>query len=220
MENDYFCVMIIEEKELVMVGAGGHALSIAEFANHRISGYLSPEENPLMPGFWFGDDSEKGKWISKGIEFHMGFVYSGWPVMEARRRLLEEYKKAGAKFTTIIAPTAIITPNSTVGDGCAIMTGAIVNRAALGENVIVNSGAIIEHDCEVGQNTFIGPGAIVGGFTKIGENCFIGLGTKISNGITIGSDITVAMGAIVNKSLSEPGIYHGSPLKRTPLKTL
>ncbi|MCH5237409.1 MAG: transferase, partial [Muribaculaceae bacterium] len=61
------------------------------------------------------------------------------------------------------------------------------------------------------------PGSVIGGFTRIGDNCFIGLGARISNGLTIGDNITVAMGAVVTRDLTEPGIYHGSKLKRYPL---
>ena len=212
IEFSYICKM--KPQEVILIGAGGHAMSLAEFAAENILGYLANEENPDMPGKWFGPDSEAERLAAEGEVFHMAFVYSGLPVMKKRRELIKEYKSKGADFISLIAPTAVVTPNSRIGKGSAVMNGAIVNRAVLGENVVVNSGAIIEHDCRIGDNTFIGPGAVVGGFTKIGENCFIGLGARISNGITIGNDISVAMGAIVTRNLTEPGIYHGNPLKR------
>lgn len=199
------------------MGAGGHALSLAEFAGENIAGYVANSVNEEMPGKWFGPDSVADRLIAQGGVFHMAFVYSGWAQMEKRRRLIEFYKNLGATFKTLVAPTAIITPHSKIGAGTAVMAGAIINRAQLGENVIVNSGAIVEHDCEIGHNTFVGPGAVIGGFTKIGDNCFIGLGARISNNITIGDNVTVAMGAIVNHNLTEPGIYHGSPLRHTKL---
>ena len=212
IENDYICEM--KPHEVILIGAGGHALSIAEFAAPLIVGYLANEKSPDMPGDFLGQDSLAPGYIEEGKRFHMAFVYSGLPIMQKRRKLIEEYEKIGARFESLIAPTAIITPNSRIGEGCAIMAGAIINRAFLSENVIVNSGAIVEHDCKIGKNSFVGPGAVIGGFTSIGENCFIGLGAKIGNGLTIGDNITVAMGAIVNRDLTEPGIYHGFPLKR------
>lgn len=201
------------QNEVILIGAGGHALSIAEFAGNKISGYLSFEESKDMPGKWLGDDSMAASLIKEGKRFHMAFVYSKWPLMHKRAKLLASLEVLGARFETLIAPTAVITPHSNIGEGCAIMTGAIINRATLGRNVIVNSGAIVEHHCNISENTFIGPGAVVGGFTSIGKNCFIGLGAKIGNGITIGDNISVAMGAVVNKNLTKPGLYHGSPLK-------
>ena len=200
--------------EVILAGAGGHALSLAEFAGEHIAGYLAKEKSPGMPGNWYGDDTAAEELVKSGKPFHIAFVYSGLPLMNKRRGLIDLYESLGADFATLMAPTSIITPKSEIGDGSAIMSGAIINRARLGRHVIVNSGAIIEHDCEVGDNTFIGPGAVIGGFTSIGSNCFIGLGAKIGNGLTIGDNVTVAMGAVVNRNLTEPGIYHGTPLRR------
>lgn len=207
----------MKQQEVILIGAGGHGLSLAEFAGSQITGYVANEENPDMPGEWLGPDSCAQELIEKGNFFHMAFVYSGWPLMKKRAELLEFYRSQGAKFASLIAPTAIISSNSRIGEGSAIMTGAIINRATLGENVIVNSGAIVEHHCVIGDNSFIGPGVVIGGFTSIGKNCFIGLGAKVSNGITIADNISIAMGSIVNRSLTEPGIYHGSPLKCTKI---
>lgn len=203
----------MKPNEVILVGAGGHSLSLAEFAKEVIAGYIANEENPEMSSEWLGSDEDAKHWIDKGKNFHMAFVYSGLPLMTSRRKLLDKYEELGAKFVSLVSPTAIITANSTIGEGSAIMTGTIINRATLGKHVIVNSGAIIEHDCLIGENTFIGPGAVIGGFTEIGDNCFIGLGAKIGNGLKIGDNVTIAMGATVSRNLTEPGIYHGLPLK-------
>ena len=211
MEFDYFCGM--KPQEVILIGAGGHALSLAEFAGDNIIGYLSKEKNDLMPGKWLGTDDEMNRWIQEGKPFHVAYVYSGLPRMNVRKKIIERYEKEGAKFESLISPSAIVTPRSVIEEGSALMTGCIVNRAHIGRNVIVNSGAIVEHDCRIGDNSFIGPGAVIGGFTTVGENCFIGLGARIGNGLKIGPDITVAMGAVVSKDLTEPGIYHGTPLR-------
>ncbi|MCH5228642.1 MAG: hypothetical protein J1F12_01440 [Muribaculaceae bacterium] len=208
----------MKAQEVIMIGAGGHALSLAEFSAERIIGYISPEENDEMPGQWLGDDETGISLIKEGDKFHMAFIYSGWPRMQARRALISRYLEKGARFITLVSPNAIITKSSRIGEGSAVLAGAIVNRAKLEANVVVNSGAIVEHDCIIGENTFIGPGAVIGGFTHIGRDCFIGLGARIGNGLTIGDNITVAMGAVVNKDLTEPGIYHGCPVRHFKFK--
>ena len=200
--------------KVILVGAGGHALSLAEFAADKIWGYLAFEPNPDLAAPWLGKDEDAPKFINSGNKFHVAYVYSGLPVMKKRSEIISMYESIEAEFATLISPRSIITPNSVIGEGSAIMAGAIINRALIGRHVIVNSGAIVEHDCKVGENSFIGPGAVVGGFTTIGKNCFIGLGARVANGLVIGDNITVAMGAVVNKNLTEPGIYHGCPLRR------
>ena len=204
--------------EVIFIGAGGHALSLIEFLEDNIKGYLAKEANAEMPVAWLGDDDDASVFIEKGNKFHMAFIYSGLPLMNTRRKLLDRYEALGAEFTTLISPTAIVTPKSQIEEGSSVMAGAIINRAHLGRHVVVNSGAIVEHDCVIGDNTFIGPGAVIGGFTDIGKNCFIGLGAKVGNGLKIADNVTVAMGAVVNRNLLEPGIYHGFPLKCFKLK--
>lgn len=203
------------QNKIILAGGGGHALSLLEAAPlSAFAGYLALAPSESMPLEWLGKDAEVSPFTAKGYLFHMAFVYSGQPVMEKRRALIERYEAAGARFATIIAPTAIVTPNSHIAEGCAVLNGAIVNRATLHKNVVVNSGAIVEHDCVVGANTFIGPGAVIGGAVTIGEDCFIGLGAKVKNCVSIAPGVTVAMGAVVTRDLLEPGIYHGTPLRR------
>lgn len=206
--------------KIVLAGGGGHALSIMEAIQNPdiVAGYTALSESSLMHAKWLGDDSMVEELSKKGYLFHMAFVYAGLPIMNKRRNMIEKYSEAGAKFTSIIASSAIVTRHSEIGPGCAILNNAVVNRAKLGDNVIVNTGAIVEHDCTVGNNTFIGPGAVIGGGVTIGEDCFIGLGAKVMNGVTIASGVTVGIGVTVNRDLTEPGIYHGTPMRFHKLK--
>lgn len=203
----------------MLAGGGGHALSLLEAIPDpdSIVGYTAPAAAAAMPLEWLGDDSIVPI-LKKDNKFHIAFVYAGLPLMDKRRRIIEQYEEYGAGFASIIASSAIVTPHSTLADGVAIMNGAIINRATIGRHVVVNTGAIVEHDSEIGSNTFIGPGAVMGGGVKIGRDCFIGLGSKIKNGVSIASEVTVGMGSVVTTDLTEPGIYHGNPLKFHSLK--
>lgn len=205
--------------DIVFIGGGGHALSLLESLpwDLRYAGYISLEMMERMPGAWLGDDSAAAALAEKGYLFHVAFVYNDAPVMDKRRELICRYESLGVKFASVVARSAIVTPNSRIGDGAAVLAGAIVNRASLGRHVVVNSGAIVEHDCSIGCNSFVGPGAVLGGNVCIGEDCFIGLGAKIRNGISIAPGVTVAMGAVVTRDITEPGIYHGSPLHKHTL---
>lgn len=207
------------DNKIIFAGGGGHALSLLEAleSDCEAYGYLAPQEASMLPVKFLGNDSDAPKYVANGHPFHIAFVYAGLPVMDKRRALISQYEGFGAIFKSIVASSAIVTRNSLIGKGVAILNGAIINRATIGDHCIINSGAIVEHDCKIGNNTFIGPGVVIGGGVTIGDDCFIGLGSKIKNGITIGSGVTVAMGAVVTHNLSETGIYHGNPLKRFKL---
>lgn len=199
----------------VLAGGGGHALSLMEAAGDdiRVVGYTALSESESMPVKWLGNDSAVTELASSGILFHIAFVYAGLPVMKKRRKMIDEYTAAGARFLSIISPSAIITDHSSIGEGCAVLHRAVINRAHLGDHVVVNTGAIVEHDCRIGSNSFIGPGAVIGGGVTIGDDCFIGLGARVMNGVSIASGVTVGIGVTVNRDLTEPGIYHGTPMR-------
>ncbi|MBD5358457.1 MAG: transferase [Bacteroides sp.] len=201
--------------KIIFAGGGGHALSLLESlpSDDCVEGYLAPSPTPSMPVAYLGDDVTAPELIRSRFLFHIAFVYAGLPLMNKRRSLISLYENYGAEFASVIAKSAIVTRHSKIGKGVAILNGAIVNRASIGDFCIINSGAIVEHDCQLDSNTFIGPGCVIGGGTVIGKNCFIGLGSKIKNGITIADDVTVGMGAVVTRNLLKPGIYHGSPLR-------
>lgn len=209
----------MKKRKIILAGGGGHALSLLEAlpADVEVIGYTAPEPSASMPVKWMGPDANASK-LAADCDFNVAFVYFGLPTMQRRAAIIEQLERDGAHFATIQAPTATVTKHATIGDGCAILHHAVVNRAFLDRHVIVNTGAIVEHDCHIGRNTFIGPGAVLGGAVTVGENCFIGLGARVKNGVKIAPGVTVGMGCIVNDDLLRPGIYHGTPLKFHQIK--
>lgn len=206
--------MIVKDRRIILAGGGGHALSLIEAApaDCVFGGYLAPEPSCAFPLPYLGDDSAASALAEQGYLFHVSFIYAGHPCMEKRRALISFYNDIGVHFASIISPYAIVTPNSYIAPGCAIMNGAIINRSILLPHVVVNSGAVIEHDCTIGSNSFIAPGVVIGGGVEIGDNCFIGIGAVVRNCVRIAPGVTIAMGTVVTEDLNEPGFYRGFPL--------
>jgi len=110
-----------------------------------------------------------------------------------------------------------------IGKNCIIQgrvrTGAC---SIIEDNVVIKYGTIITDGAIIKKNTFIGPNVITLGSephqskkygTIIYENCFIGAGVKISAGVSICNDVIIGANSFVNKDISEPGLYVGSPVK-------
>ena len=83
-------------------------------------------------------------------------------------------------------------------NGIQIMRGAVVyDSAKLGANVLVNTGAQIDHDCVIGDHCHIGPGAVLCGGVTLGEACFVGAGAIIVNGVDLADETFVPAGTLV-----------------------
>ena len=79
---------------------------------------------------------------------------------------------------------------------------------------IINTGAIIEHQCEVGNFSHIAPGVKLCGNVIIGENCLIGANSVIKPGVKIGNNVTVGAGAVVLNDIQSNSRFVGNPAKQ------
>tara|TARA_R110002012_G_scaffold47399_1_gene124225 strand:+ start:34342 stop:34959 length:618 start_codon:yes stop_codon:yes gene_type:complete len=99
--------------------------------------------------------------------------------------------------------------------GSMILAGAIVTSDVhIGAGVIVNSGAIVEHDSYIGDFCHLAPGCVLAGGTVLGARVFIGAGARVVKQAHIPEDTIIGAGATVIRSITEPGIYAGSPATR------
>ena len=71
----------------------------------------------------------------------------------------------------------------------------------IGENNIINSKALLEHDVVVGDNCHISTNSTINGHTKIGDDTFIGSNATLVNNIKIAKSNFVKAGSLIKKSL-------------------
>ena len=205
----------MNQKNLILVGGGGHCKSVidvAESANYNILGILDITEEvgkSVLNYKVIGTDEEIPQYADKA-EFiiTVGFIKN--PAI--RISIYNKIKEAGGKLATIVASTAHISRYATLGDGTVVMHQAVVNAGAnIGKNCIINTFCNIEHDAEIGDQCHISTGTMVNGDCKVGDRVFIGSQSVLANGITVGEDIIVGAGSVVRKSIYEKGIYAGNP---------
>jgi UDP-3-O-[3-hydroxymyristoyl] glucosamine N-acyltransferase len=113
---------------------------------------------------------------------------------------------------------------TTIGKNCTLQgrvrTGPHV---VIEDDVVIKYGTILTDTALVKRNVFIGPNVITlgGGHdrkringTVIGRNCYIGAGTKIAGGVEICDNVVTGANSFVNKDITEPGIYVGTPVRK------
>lgn len=115
-------------------------------------------------------------------------------------------------FINAIHSSAIISTRAKVGNGCMVLHGAIVQaQTVIGDHVIINTAASIDHDCEINNFVHVAPRAVLCGRVKVGEGALIGAGAVVLPGISIGAWATVGAGAVVTKDVTEGAILVGNP---------
>ena len=93
-----------------------------------------------------------------------------------------------------------------------ILHRAIIQAStSLGNHVIMNTAAQIDHDGRIEDFTHIGPGAILCGNVTIGEGALIGAGAVILPGRRIGKWAIVGAGSMVTKDVEDGAFVIGIP---------
>ena len=197
-------------KPLVLIGGGGHARSVVAMleGTRPIAGYTDAAPTGL-PAPYLGTASAPETLVT------VGFGHGA--SLTARSAIFNRFEATACE--PAIAPSAWVSRSAVIGRGTAIMARAAVNACRIGANVVINTGAVIEHDCVIEDSCFIGPGAIICGEARIGAGAFIGAGAIIREGVSITPGTTVGMGAVVTASISEPATYAGNPARKIDKKS-
>jgi acetyltransferase EpsM len=210
---------------LVMVGGGDHAAVVVDAALSRpgtwqVVGYLAPDPSDRLAAMdpairHLGADEA---WTSTPVDLLSGTLapslilgFGGGIRPGDRERTVERFAPT-TRWATVIHASATVSAFATVGDGVLVGPQAVVGPgASLGDHVIVNSGAIVEHDVIVGAYSHLAPGAVIGGGTRVGRGAFIGLGARVRDHVTVGDRAVVAMGATVVGNVDAERMVLGMP---------
>lgn len=203
------------KKRLLIIGAGGHGKVCADIAfkmnKWEIIEFLDDDENK--------NEALKFKVIGKlneckkYIKTHDFFVAIGNnKEREKVHNLLDKYD---CRIVNLVHPSTIIGMEVEIGFGCVFIAGSIINSGAkIGNGVIVNTSATIDHDCNIKNFSHIGPGVNIGGTTTIGNRVWLCIGAKITNNIEVTSDCIIGASGVVVKDIVEEGKYIGVPVRK------
>ena len=137
-------------------------------------------------------------WVEEIPAFVSGHVAVCGLSTTNRWRFTEQVAAMGMKFGTFIHPSAQISVNSTLSEGCVLNRGAIVaGYTHIGRHVLVSRGATIGHHTTIGNYCTIQPGANVAGSCAVGERVYIGMSATVIDKLTIGNQVVIGAGAVV-----------------------
>jgi UDP-perosamine 4-acetyltransferase len=134
------------------------------------------------------------------------------PRVHNRKRMFEELKSRGFRFTAVRHPSAWIGRECLLAESSQVMAGAVLqNRVQAGINCVINTRASVDHDCVIGAHAFVAPGAVLCGDVLVGDSAFVGAGAVVLPGIALGANVVVGAGAVVTKNVPEGWSVAGNP---------
>lgn len=194
---------------MYVFGFGGHARSVGDIALAAGFQKLVFIDAAVRQGESFG---EFPALATLPDELEAGWV--AFPALGDGHRRRELYNAISLLQPALIAPTASIGRFSEIADAVLVAQQAHVGPLVQLEcGVIVNSGAVVDHETRVGAFSHIAVNATVAGRCRIGANVFVGAGATLIDGIRIVDGVTVGAGATVTGDIVEPGVYVGSPAR-------
>ncbi len=204
------------DKEIVLVGYSGHGFVVADAA---MDAQLLPvyytdkvvnSKNPFgLTYIGFDGDDDFPGW-NKGYQFILGIGDN-----KIRESIALKLLARRETLLTIIHPDSSLSENIRVGSGVFISRNVSVNPfAIIGDYTILNTGAIIEHECKLGNAVHIAPGAVLAGNVEIGDRTFIGANSVIKQGVKIGKDVIVGAGCVVITDIADGKKFVGNPAKQ------
>ena len=130
----------------------------------------------------------------------------------SRQRLTAQAVQAGGRGLTLIHPRAVVSRFATLGDGVFVAALAVAGPdAQLDDGVIVNHGAVVDHDCRIGAFSHLAPNSSLGGGVRVGVRCLIGAGAVILPGVSLGDDVVIGAGAVVTRDVASNQTWAGVP---------
>lgn len=208
--------------DLIIIGASGfgrEVLQIVKDINKQkptwnVLGFL--DDNPAALDDYECDYSVIGsimEWMPKENEYFVMAIANP----KIKEAVTKELEGKGAKFVSIIHPTAIIGSFNTIGRGIVIYPYAKITVNATIGNFVSLLGSNIGHDASIGDFTTISGMCAINGHAVVGKRVFIGGHAVVAPSKKVGDDAYVGSGSVVVTNIRPGYKVFGNPAKKMDL---
>jgi sugar O-acyltransferase (sialic acid O-acetyltransferase NeuD family) len=169
---------------IVIIGAGGHAKVVCDAilrnGEYTIAGFVDAEvpvgtiimgdHRVILP------QTEMGK-LQSFAEFFIVAIGNNL----VREKLYKELKQF-LKPAIVIHPTAAISVDVEIKKGSVFLANSVVNAfSVIGENTIINSGVVVDHECVIGDHVHLSIGTMVGSNATVASHIVTDIGQNINS---------------------------------------
>ncbi len=124
-----------------------------------------------------------------------------------KRKIVDIMKAKGAKFASVIHPTAMISEfahygegfimfpysklsvNSTVGDFVTLLSSPIGHDTIIGDYSVISSNCNVVRNVVIGKDVFLAAGVCIAQDIHIGDGAFLGIGSVILKDVQPGASM-------------------------------
>lgn len=205
---------------LLLIGGGGHcasvfdsALSMRIFDTIRIISKDLESDQMTNPALVIGTDNELG--ILRDVGYEYAFVAVGSiGDISTRVKLQGLLKRLNFSIPNIIDSSASMCKDANLGEGIYAGKNSVIGaRSKIGNCAIINSAAVVEHDCTVADFVHIATAAVLCGNVGVGYGTHIGAGSTVKQGVRIGEGVMIGMGSVVLKDIDSHKTAYGNPCR-------
>jgi sugar O-acyltransferase (sialic acid O-acetyltransferase NeuD family) len=203
---------------IIIIGAGGFGREVYLWAKdsfskdqYRIKGFL--DDNPRILDNYDTDVGIIGNLNSYEIKNQDRFLFAIGDI-DVKKRLIIKMKKRGAKFLTLVHPTAIMANTTKIGEGVIICPFCLVSDNVLLEDfVMMNVYSSCGHDAKVGSYSILSPYATLNGFVILEDEVFLGTHTTVIPYKRVGCKSKISANSVVMRDVATNKIVFGVPGK-------
>lgn len=200
------------KKQLVLIGAGGHAKSIIDSINEdeiEIIGFIDDNKRGLHYGIPI-----LGSKIESIENYHEYYYFVSIGDVQCREKWFEKVKVMNLETLNIIDKTAYVSKTAQLGKGNFIGKHAIINAdSIIGNDNVINTRALVEHECIVGNHVHLSTNSVINGNVEIGDRVFLGSMAVCNGQQRIESDVTIGSGSVVINNIESCCTVVGVPAR-------
>lgn len=208
------------KRRLIVAGGGAFARELINWADDAaargngvpVSGFLDRSEHAL-DGFsyalaWRGDIDDYVPAEDEAVLVAIGDPHG-------KRAVVERLRARGARFASLVHPSAVIARSARLGEGVVICPQAVVSAdAEVGDFAAINVGSCVGHDARLGAYSTLSSQVDLTGFVEVGEAVFFGSGARVLPKVSVGAGAKIGAGAVIMRRVPEGAVMFAMPAKQ------
>lgn len=205
-------------KDLIIVCAGSMGREVLQMVRHI--NRISPTWNVLgflsdIPDALDGYDYEE-KIIGTIQDWNItDNQYFALAIAEPvhKKAITEKLVSKGARFATIIHPSAIVSDTAKISEGCIIYWNLTIGPdCKIGKFCTLMS--TVGHDSKIDDYSTICANCSTNGHFRMGKMSYIGSNACFVPGLIVGDNAKVGMGSVVLRNVKDNTEVFGNPAKK------